>query len=109
MQEVAPEAQGTKKLWGGRFTGQTDPLMEKFNESLPFDRRMWREDIRASSPCTAPVLQLVCNTFSMAVLQLGSVCSLCIHCSMQHLAGTPCCAFCRAARHMQRPWRRLAC
>ena len=35
-----------KKLWGGRFTGATDPLMEKFNESLPFDKRMWREDLR---------------------------------------------------------------
>ncbi len=39
-----------KKLWGGRFTGATDPLMEKFNESLPFDRRMWAEDIRARCP-----------------------------------------------------------
>lgn len=39
----------TKKLWGGRFTGKTDPLMEKFNESLPFDKRMWAEDIRVSS------------------------------------------------------------
>ncbi|KFM28402.1 Argininosuccinate lyase [Auxenochlorella protothecoides] len=37
-----------KKLWGGRFTGATDPLMEKFNESLPFDKRMWAEDIRGS-------------------------------------------------------------
>lgn len=45
---VQEAAQGTKKLWGGRFTGQTDPLMEKFNESLPFDRRMWQEDIRGS-------------------------------------------------------------
>lgn len=35
-----------KKLWGGRFTGATDPLMEKFNESLPFDRRMWKEDLQ---------------------------------------------------------------
>ena len=34
-----------KKLWGGRFTGATAPLMEKFNESLPFDKRMWREDL----------------------------------------------------------------
>jgi hypothetical protein len=39
-------APSTKKLWGGRFTGATDPLMEKFNESLPSDRRMWAEDIR---------------------------------------------------------------
>lgn len=35
-----------KKLWGGRFTGSTDPLMEKFNESLPFDKRLWKEDIK---------------------------------------------------------------
>jgi hypothetical protein len=35
-----------KKLWGGRFTGETDPLMEKFNESLPMDRRMYAEDIK---------------------------------------------------------------
>ena len=32
----------------GRFTGKTDPLMERFNESLPFDKRMWAEDIRGS-------------------------------------------------------------
>lgn len=42
----ADGASGAKKLWGGRFTGQTDPLMEKFNESLPFDKRMWKEDIQ---------------------------------------------------------------
>ncbi|KAL4446257.1 hypothetical protein ABPG77_003064 [Micractinium sp. CCAP 211/92] len=46
---AAPPAGGEqKKLWGGRFTGKTDPLMEKFNESLPFDKRMWAEDIRGS-------------------------------------------------------------
>jgi argininosuccinate lyase len=43
-----PAASEPKKLWGGRFTGKTDPLMEKFNESLPFDKRMWAEDIRGS-------------------------------------------------------------
>ncbi len=42
----APTEGSTKKLWGGRFTGKTDPLMEKFNESLPFDKRLWAEDIR---------------------------------------------------------------
>ncbi len=36
------------KLWGGRFSGKTDPLMEAFNASLPFDRRLWRADIRGS-------------------------------------------------------------
>jgi len=37
-----------KKLWGGRFTGATDPLMEKFNESLSVDKRMAQEDIQGS-------------------------------------------------------------
>uniref|UniRef100_A0A7S3QCM7 Argininosuccinate lyase n=1 Tax=Chaetoceros debilis TaxID=122233 RepID=A0A7S3QCM7_9STRA len=33
---------------GGRFRGGTDPIMEKFNESLSFDKRMWSQDIRGS-------------------------------------------------------------
>lgn len=40
------------KLWGGRFTGAVDPLMEKFNASLPFDRRMWKEDLEGSKAYT---------------------------------------------------------
>ncbi|KAJ3345411.1 argininosuccinate lyase [Entophlyctis luteolus] len=35
-------------LWGGRFTGAVDPVMEQFNASLPFDKRMWNADITAS-------------------------------------------------------------
>ena len=42
---TAPSAQ---KLWGGRFSGATDPVMEKFNNSLKFDKCMWREDIQGS-------------------------------------------------------------
>ncbi|KAJ1678736.1 argininosuccinate lyase [Spiromyces aspiralis] len=37
-----------KKLWGGRFSGKTDPLMEAFNESIHFDRRMYDADITGS-------------------------------------------------------------
>uniref|UniRef100_A0A7S1BCH6 Argininosuccinate lyase n=2 Tax=Corethron hystrix TaxID=216773 RepID=A0A7S1BCH6_9STRA len=33
---------------GGRFSGGTDPIMEKFNESLSFDKRMYDQDIRGS-------------------------------------------------------------
>lgn len=33
---------------GGRFQGGTDPIMEKFNESIGFDQRMWSQDIRGS-------------------------------------------------------------
>ena len=35
-------------LWGGRFATETDALVWKFNQSLPFDRRLWREDITGS-------------------------------------------------------------
>ena len=36
------------KLWGGRFTGAVDPLMEEFNASLRFDKRMYAQDVRGS-------------------------------------------------------------
>ena len=37
-----------KKLWGGRFEKDTDGLMEEFAESVSFDRRLYRQDVRAS-------------------------------------------------------------
>nr|CAG8524212.1 11408_t:CDS:2 [Entrophospora candida] len=36
------------KLWGGRFTGATDPLMDAFNESIHFDKQMHKADILGS-------------------------------------------------------------
>ncbi|XP_028413289.1 argininosuccinate lyase-like [Dendronephthya gigantea] len=36
------------RLWGGRFTGNTDPIMESFNASITFDKRMWAADIEGS-------------------------------------------------------------
>nr|CCA18685.1 unnamed protein product [Albugo laibachii Nc14] len=36
------------KLWGGRFHGKVDPIMEKFNESLSVDKRMWHADLTGS-------------------------------------------------------------
>jgi len=36
------------KLWGGRFTGKTDPVMERFNLSLDVDKVMWAADIDGS-------------------------------------------------------------
>jgi len=38
----------SNKLWGGRFTGKTDPVMEKFNNSIGYDKIMWKEDIEGS-------------------------------------------------------------
>ncbi|KAG6878683.1 hypothetical protein C0993_011498 [Termitomyces sp. T159_Od127] len=37
-----------QKLWGGRFTGKTDPLMHAFNQSLRYDQRMYAVDIEGS-------------------------------------------------------------
>src|SRR4051812_5724642 len=38
----------SQRLWGGRFTGATDPFMVIFNVSLTFDRRMHAADITGS-------------------------------------------------------------
>ena len=37
-----------KKLWEGRFTKNTNSLLEKFNASITFDKRMYNEDIVGS-------------------------------------------------------------
>ncbi|KAI4187715.1 MAG: hypothetical protein L6R41_002617 [Letrouitia leprolyta] len=36
------------KLWGGRFTGGLDPLMDAYNESLSYDREFYAHDIDGS-------------------------------------------------------------
>jgi argininosuccinate lyase len=38
----------SQKTWGGRFEGGTDSRVEAFTESISFDRRLFRHDIRAS-------------------------------------------------------------
>lgn len=37
------------KLWGGRFSKNTDELMDDFNSSIHFDSRMYRQDILGSA------------------------------------------------------------
>jgi argininosuccinate lyase len=36
------------RLWGGRFTGETDPLMVQFNNSIDFDKRWCFVDLQGS-------------------------------------------------------------
>ncbi|XP_030078238.1 argininosuccinate lyase [Microcaecilia unicolor] len=36
------------KLWGGRFVGDIDPIMDKFNSSIVTDQHMWAADIEGS-------------------------------------------------------------
>src|SRR5262245_4600883 len=42
------EVNMSQKTWGGRFTAGTDARVEAFTESISFDRRLYRHDIRAS-------------------------------------------------------------
>jgi argininosuccinate lyase len=37
-----------KKLWGGRFTSEEDPLFKEFNDSLGFDHKLLEADIWGS-------------------------------------------------------------
>ena len=36
------------KLWTGRFARETDHSLDVLNASLPFDRRLYRQDITGS-------------------------------------------------------------
>lgn len=36
------------KLWGGRFTKETDKLVNNFNASISFDQKFYKQDIRGS-------------------------------------------------------------
>ncbi|MBN1317419.1 MAG: argininosuccinate lyase, partial [Anaerolineales bacterium] len=45
------------KLWGGRFSGETDELMHRFNASLAFDVRMFHQDITGSSAWARALLR----------------------------------------------------
>lgn len=38
----------TRKVWGGRFRGETDVLVNKFNASIGFDWRLYAQDIEGS-------------------------------------------------------------
>ena len=43
-----PKETASSKPWGGRFAESTDKDVEGFTESISFDRRLFREDIRGS-------------------------------------------------------------
>eukprot|EP00592_Proboscia_alata_P003873 CAMPEP_0194371834 /NCGR_PEP_ID=MMETSP0174-20130528/20211_1 /TAXON_ID=216777 /ORGANISM="Proboscia alata, Strain PI-D3" /LENGTH=480 /DNA_ID=CAMNT_0039150071 /DNA_START=742 /DNA_END=2184 /DNA_ORIENTATION=+ len=54
------EASGTRGTLfgaGGRFRGGTDPIMERFNESLSFDKRMYDQDLRGSMAYAKALVQ----------------------------------------------------
>src|SRR3546814_11598779 len=36
------------KLWGGRFAEGPSAVMREINASIPFDKRLWKQDLRGS-------------------------------------------------------------
>ncbi|KAG8735781.1 argininosuccinate lyase, partial [Ceratobasidium sp. 428] len=67
-----PETENKQQLWGGRFTGTTDPLMWEFNQSLRYDKRMRAQDIRGSVAYTKALrLQGVYTEEEEAILIKG--------------------------------------
>ncbi|GME87313.1 unnamed protein product [[Candida] boidinii] len=45
---MSNEQPAENKLWGGRFTGATDPLMDLYNASLPYDKKMYEADLEGT-------------------------------------------------------------
>ncbi|KAK0737834.1 L-Aspartase-like protein [Schizothecium vesticola] len=45
---MAGEKPSGNMLWGGRFTGGLDPLMVQYNESIYFDKVLYKQDILGS-------------------------------------------------------------
>jgi argininosuccinate lyase len=41
-------SQDSNSMWGGRFGGGPSAIMQQINNSLPVDRRLWREDLAGS-------------------------------------------------------------
>ncbi len=39
---------GSNSMWGGRFADGPAAIMREINASIPFDKALWRQDIRAS-------------------------------------------------------------
>lgn len=51
--ESGGTADGTHKLWGGRFAGGPSPLLDAINRSIGTDFRLWPHDVRLSKAWAA--------------------------------------------------------
>ncbi|GMM36330.1 argininosuccinate lyase [Saccharomycopsis crataegensis] len=47
-----------QRLWGGRFTGASDPLMDLYNASLPYDKKMYEADLEGTKVYTEGLTKL---------------------------------------------------
>ncbi|KAK6463354.1 argininosuccinate lyase [Scheffersomyces coipomensis] len=49
---MSAEKPAENRLWGGRFTGASDPLMDLYNASLPYDKKMYQADLTGTKVYT---------------------------------------------------------
>lgn len=49
MKKDSSEEQNNSKIWGGRFSSSSNKLMEEFNSSIQFDKKLYKQDIEAST------------------------------------------------------------
>src|SRR3546814_2179889 len=45
---VISRTENSNSMWGGRFAAGPSALMREINASIGFDKRLWRQDLRAS-------------------------------------------------------------
>jgi argininosuccinate lyase len=45
---INERTQNSNQMWGGRFAGGPASVMREINASLPFDKRLWQQDIAGS-------------------------------------------------------------
>ena len=57
MARAFSETKKPAKLWGGAFGEATDKTMELFNDSLPFDKRLWAADLAGSKAYAAALTE----------------------------------------------------
>jgi len=55
------------KLWQGRFDAPTAANADLFNDSLPFDKKLWRVDITASIAHAKMLAE--CNIIALEEMQ----------------------------------------
>jgi len=64
------------KLWSGRFSKSGAKLLDKFNASLPFDRKLYKEDIKGSIAHASMLLKqqiLTADETSKIILGLSQI------------------------------------
>ncbi len=65
-------------MWGGRFAEGPAAIMREINASLPFDKRMWSQDIRASQAHVAMLAEQGIVTREDAALIAGGLATIAV-------------------------------